>query len=124
MGYGTVRAWNAHVKSNLCVNNLTVHQKICEHIGSHDNSFDTYEEGFRKVRQGSFALLMSTNLIKYTNAHAPCDTLNVGSPLFTFSFSMGVANGSPLREPISAILGELEEDAMLGKLAAKWFGGG
>lgn len=119
--YGTLKE-NSVTLSILESSHLLNHHKLLKHLqNGHNNLVDTEEEGIRRVREENYAFVTSTNLINYANNHMPCDTINVGEPLFFLNYAIAIPRNSPLREALSVAILELEEEGTLGSLRAKWF---
>ncbi|XP_067942670.1 glutamate receptor ionotropic, kainate 2-like [Watersipora subatra] len=80
------------------------------------------EEGFQKVRDGSYAFLTESPSLQYkVNTDLNCTLTQVGAELNSLSYGIGVQEGDPLREILSSIILILNDRQVLLELYNKWW---
>ncbi|XP_041564570.1 glutamate receptor ionotropic, kainate 2 isoform X1 [Drosophila elegans] len=80
----------------------------------------TYEDGIKRVMEGSYAFLMESTMLDYA-VQRDCNLTQIGGLLDSKGYGIATPKGSPWRDKISLAILELQEKGIIQILYDKWW---
>ncbi|KAF6037206.1 hypothetical protein EB796_004485 [Bugula neritina] len=102
---------------------IPLYQRMWERISTSPDAFSSdTNEGIARVRDGNYAFLMESPYIQYnTNTDENCELTQVGPPINSLSYGIGLKTGHEYRDRLSSIILSLSEKQDLLELYNKWW---
>ncbi|XP_018495117.2 glutamate receptor 3 [Galendromus occidentalis] len=92
-------------------------------LSFNDSVIGSYSKAIDRIRNNSrFIVFADSNLVRYTSAREPCDTIQVGTDLRRSQYAIATSKHFALRRKIDEIITSLRDEGFLEHLESKWFG--
>ncbi|XP_041674482.1 glutamate receptor ionotropic, kainate 2 isoform X2 [Drosophila eugracilis] len=101
---------------------IGVYQKMWRYMENRKSAVfvKTYEDGIKRVMEGSYAFLMESTMLDYA-VQRDCNLTQIGGLLDSKGYGIATPKGSPWRDKISLAILELQEKGIIQILYDKWW---
>ncbi|KRK05003.1 glutamate receptor ionotropic, kainate 2 isoform X3 [Drosophila yakuba] len=101
---------------------IGIYQKMWRYMENRKTAVfvKTYEDGIRRVMEGSYAFLMESTMLDYA-VQRDCNLTQIGGLLDSKGYGIATPKGSPWRDKISLAILELQEKGIIQILYDKWW---
>ncbi|XP_039152006.1 glutamate receptor ionotropic, kainate 2 isoform X6 [Drosophila simulans] len=101
---------------------IGIYQKMWRYMENRKTAVfvKTYEDGIKRVIEGSYAFLMESTMLDYA-VQRDCNLTQIGGLLDSKGYGIATPKGSPWRDKISLAILELQEKGIIQILYDKWW---
>ncbi|XP_017061662.1 glutamate receptor ionotropic, kainate 2 isoform X2 [Drosophila ficusphila] len=101
---------------------IGIYQKMWRYMENRKGAVfvKTYEDGIKRVMEGSYAFLMESTMLDYA-VQRDCNLTQIGGLLDSKGYGIATPKGSPWRDKISLAILELQEKGIIQILYDKWW---
>eukprot|EP00099_Drosophila_melanogaster_P024022 NP_651941.2 uncharacterized protein Dmel_CG11155, isoform A [Drosophila melanogaster] len=101
---------------------IGIYQKMWRYMENRKTAVfvKTYEDGIKRVMEGSYAFLMESTMLDYA-VQRDCNLTQIGGLLDSKGYGIATPKGSPWRDKISLAILELQEKGIIQILYDKWW---
>ncbi|KAJ7372454.1 hypothetical protein OS493_018961 [Desmophyllum pertusum] len=115
---------NGQTQTYFQTSSIPTYVTMWEFMKSSGTILNNSTEGINRVREGNFAFIFDSVVLKYHVHQPPCNTLyTVGRVFGKFGYGFGLQKNSPFTHHFSINVLELRQKGYMETMKSKWLGG-